>query len=175
MWQSSVRASGAWLTFLALACCPAAAAPPEEKVRVTVVAVLASDKHKEVDPLLKCLAEKLQELDAKLTGFRAGRMTSKILTPGAEATFPLVEDQSAFVILEPKPKQGKGTCVSVKTPGVGIVTYTIKCEKCFPIGTSYQTRKGERLIVGVLVEPIEEKPKPKKPAANKEVVLPPKR
>lgn len=149
----------ALLMLLALA--PAARA--EGEVRVTVIAVLASSKHKDVDPVLKCLADKMRELDPNLTGFKAGRMTTKVLSRGGEATFPLVDEENAIVILEPRPKDGKGICVTVKTPGVGGVTYTIKCEKCFPIATPYRTKNGHRLIVGFLVEPVVRKESPKKP------------
>ena len=144
-----------------LACAPAVRA--EGEVRVTVIAVLASDRHQHIDPKLKCLAEKIQEIDPTLTGFRAGRMTTKELPPGGEATFPLEDGQTATVILEPKPKKAKGICVTVKTPGVAMVTYTISCEKCFPIATPFQTKKGERLIVGFLVEPVSAKGPAKKP------------
>lgn len=130
----------------------ASAAAAEGEVKVTVIAVLASTRHNEVDPLLKCLAEKMREKDQTLTGFRARRMTTKVLRPGGEATFPLVDDQTAVVILELKPPKAKGTCLTVKTPGLGVFTYTISCEKCFPIATPYQTKKGERLIVGFVVK-----------------------
>jgi hypothetical protein len=134
----------------------------DQEVRVTVIAVLASSKHKEICPKLKCLAEKMQEQDPTFTGFRCGRITTKDLIPGREVTFPLVDDQSATVILEPQ-KKSKGTCVTVKTPGVGVLTYSIKCEKCFPIATPYQTKKGERLIVGFIVESADTKDVAKKP------------
>src|SRR5262249_58568819 len=98
----------------------------------------------------------------------------KLLLPGGEETFPLIDDQSATVILEPKPQQGKGICVTVKTPGIATVTYTIKCEKCFPIGTPYLTKKGERLIVGFMVEPVNPKEVPKKPPVGKEIAKKPK-
>lgn len=140
---------------------PAAAA--EGEVKVTVIAVLASTRHTEIDPLLKCLAEKMREKDRTLTGFRAGRMTTQVLRPGGEATFRLVDDQVAVVILEPKPNKAKGTCLTVKTPGLGVFTYTISCEKCFPIATPYQTKKGERLIVGFVVETLGAKEQTKKP------------
>lgn len=149
------------LAFALLAGVPAGAADGE--VKVTVIAIHASNRHTEIDPILKCLAEKMQEKDRTLTGFLAGRMTSKFLRPGGEATFPLVDDQTAVVIVEPKPHKAKGICLTVKTPGLGVFTYTISCEKCFPIATPYRTKSGERLIVGFLVEPAGGKDTVKKP------------
>jgi len=157
------RHSGLGVTVLVLCAAAAPVVRADGEVRVTVIAVLASTKHQEVDPKLKCLADQMRQLDPTLTGFQIGRMTKKDLAYGAEATFPLVDDQSAIVIVEPKPKKGKGICLSVKTPGVGVLTYTIKCEKCFPIGTPYLTKKGDRLFVGFLVEPVEAPEAAKKP------------
>src|SRR3954447_22025135 len=53
-----------------------AAARAEEPVKVTVVAVLASDKHTRIDPKLQDLAREVQKKDPTLTGFKVGRVTS---------------------------------------------------------------------------------------------------
>jgi hypothetical protein len=86
----------------------AGAARAEEPVKVTVVAVLASEQHSKIDPKLQDLAREVQKRDPTLTGFRVGRITVLPLKVGQKDTFPLVEEASAEVtVLQPDGKEQK--------------------------------------------------------------------
>lgn len=139
----------------------AGAARAEEPVKVTVVAVLASDKHSRIDPKLQELAREVQKRDPTLTGFRLGRVTCLPLKVGQKDTFPLTEDAAAEVtVLQPEGKEQRPR-LSIKAPQMGEFVYETCCGKFFPIFTGYRTEKGqERLILAVMVKPCPKKEKP---------------
>ena len=146
--------------FLAAAVLPlaAAVARADEPVRVTVVAVLASARHAEVDPKLKDLAREVQKRDPTLTGFRLGRMTCLPLTANKKETYPLVDEATAEVTLLEREKPGQRTRLTIKAPDVGEITYETCCGKFFPICTRCVTDKQENVIMAVMVKPCPKKP-----------------
>jgi hypothetical protein len=123
----------------------------EDGVEVTVVAVLATDQNAKVDPLLRCVAQEVRKDRPKLTGFRVGTMTRKRLGVGDKETFPLAEGQKATVVLRRGPDKEGRIEVTVKTPKMGEITYSTACEKFFLVGTDYQTKDRETVIVAVKV------------------------
>jgi len=134
-----------------------AAARAEEPVKVTVVAVLASDKHTRIDPKLQDLAREVQKKDPTLTGFKVGRVTSLPLKVGQKETFGLTDDASVEVtVLQPEGKEQKPR-LAIKTPQVGEVVYETCCGKFFPIFTRYRTDKQEHVIMAVMVKPCAKK------------------
>ena len=149
------------LIVLAALLAAGAVARAEELVKVTVVAVLASDRHAKVDPRLQELARELQKRDPTLTGFRVGRVTVLPLKVGQKDTFPLTDDASAEVtLLQPEGKEQK-TRLSIKPPQMGEFVIETCCGKFFPIFTRYRTEKGqEQLILAVMVKPCPKKEKP---------------
>ena len=130
-----------------------AGARAEEKVKVTVVAILATGRNQTVDPKLKCVADEVQKLDPKLTGFSLAKNTSKSLPVGTAADFPLVDKQKASVTVQHGPDKDNRVGLVVKPPGLGEIAYTTCCGKYFPIVTRYQTKDKDRLIIAIMVKP----------------------
>src|SRR5438445_10286812 len=75
-------------------------AKAEEKIHVTVVAILATDQNKKVEPRLECLAKEVQKTDPTLTGFRWAKCSYQKLEVGKKLEFRLVEDQVAAVVVK---------------------------------------------------------------------------
>lgn len=127
--------------------------PAEERVRVTVVVVLATDADMTVDPALVELARQVRKREPKLTGFRVHAAEAKSLRVGETATFELAERQEmAVTVNRPKDARGQIT-LTIKPPGLENITYGCACDKFFPVVTPYRTRTGEVLIVAVMARP----------------------
>jgi hypothetical protein len=123
-----------------------------EDVRVTVVAILATDQDDRIDPKLACMAKAIQQKDPKLTGFRRGVVTSKPMEVGEKTTFELTEGRVATITLEHGPDARGWVGLRIEAPQAGRITYEAACGKCFPIITGYRTKKHEQLIIAVQVE-----------------------
>jgi hypothetical protein len=134
---------------LCLVACPARA----EEVKVTVLAIFATDKNSSIDAELKEIAERVQKQEPKLTGFRQGRQSSKSLVvgDGSKEAFTLIEDQVVTVAVEAVMKKDR-IRMTIKPPTLGEITYSTSCEKFFPIVTRYVTKDKERLIIAIMVE-----------------------
>jgi hypothetical protein len=129
----------------------------EEEVRVTVVTILASDRDKEVDKRLTCIAREVQKEEPALTSFRYVSKKCKSVTVGNKETYDLVEEQTACVVVKQAADKEDRVCLKIKAPQLGEITYTAACGKYFPIITRYQTKNGERLILAVMVQPCQDK------------------
>jgi hypothetical protein len=163
----SFKSSQRWLLGLAAGVCAfsmALAQPRSDDRMITVVAVIASDKNKHVDPRVKCIADEVQKLEPNLTGFRLATTTNKSVRVGNRETFPLVDDEVLGVLLQhvggggggkkEKDKEDDRVRLTVKAPLAGEITYSTCCSKFFPIMTRYLTKDtGERLIVAIMVRP----------------------
>jgi hypothetical protein len=150
--SAAVRRWG-W-TLLALGAAPlAAASGGDEKVTVTVVAVLASDQSDKIDPKLDLLAKEVQKVEPKLTGFRLAKSTCKPLAVGQSDDFALVADQTASVKVERGADPDDRVQLKVTPPQMGEITYETACGKFFPVITPYRTPAGEVLIIAVRVQP----------------------
>ncbi len=122
-------------------------------VRVTVVAIHASDRNKDIDDELKEIAEKVSKVEPTLTGFRKGRTTTIAIPIGGKDNFPLVDGEVATVTVEsPDRKDPDKVRLTVKPPTVGAITYKTATDRFFPIVTRYTTKNNERLIIAVMVE-----------------------
>jgi hypothetical protein len=124
-----------------------------EEVKITVLAIFATDKNSTVDADLKEIAERVQKQEPKLTGFRQGRQSSKSVTvgDGSKESFALTEDQVVTVSVEAVVKKEK-VRMTIKPPTLGEITYSTSWEKFFPIVTRYVTKDKERLIIAIMVE-----------------------
>jgi len=122
-------------------------------IRVTIVAITASDKHRDVDPKLKQLAREVQKQhDPALTGYKLGETVSKPVAVGQKENFKLVDDASADITVLQKDDSNQRIRLAVKAPLVGEITYSTCYDKFFPIITRYTTRADrERLIVAIMV------------------------
>jgi hypothetical protein len=124
-----------------------------ENVKVTVVAIVATDRDSKVDDKIKCIADEVKKREPTLTGFRLARTSCKSLAVGAKDTFALVDDEVATVTIKHGADKDDWVGLTLKAPRLGEITYSIKCGKCFPILTRYQTKDHERLIIGIMVKP----------------------
>lgn len=138
---------GSLLIVLAPACL--AGDEPRVKVRVCVVAVLATTQNKVVDEKLECLAKEVQKKDPSLTGFRLERCSSQVLSVGDKIKFRLVDSEVAEVSIHKGPGKNDRVSLTIKPPMMGEVDYNSCCGKYFPIITRYQTKDHERLIIAV--------------------------
>ena len=131
------------------------------EVRVSVVAILASETCTEIDWRLQCIAKEVQKVhpQLKLKGFRLAKMTCKAVPVRGSETFELAVDQTAAItVLRPANKENK-VQLKITPPTLGEITYTVTCGKFLPIITNYQTKNGEWLILAVRVQPCQGKKK----------------
>ncbi len=145
-WLSLLTLSALWLG-------GPAAVRAEEKVRVTVVAILATDRNNKVDDRLKCIAEEVRKVEPKLTGFQMGQITCTPVAVGNSYKVPLVEKATAEVVIQQGADKDNRVKLKIKAPKMGDLVYTCACGKFFPIVTRYQTKDKERLIIAVMVRP----------------------
>jgi hypothetical protein len=132
---------------------PAADGQPDNEVKVSVVAILASETGKEVDARLEGIAKEVRKIHPQMTGFRLAKMTCKSVPVSGAETFELVADQTASItVLKPADKQNR-VQLKVTPPTLGEITYTTSCGKFFPIVTRYQTSNRESLIIAIRVQP----------------------
>jgi hypothetical protein len=134
-------------------CLAPACGPRPENIQVTVIAILATDRDKEVDEKIKCIAEELHKKHPELTGFREARTTRKSLPVGDEESFPLVDEKDATIRIHSGADKDNWVSLTLKTPGQGEIRYSVRCGKCVPFGTSYVTKDNRRLFLAVLVKP----------------------
>jgi hypothetical protein len=109
--------------------------PPESKVTVTVVAILASDRCKCIDPLLKDVAAELQKIDPRLTGFSVAAMNQKSLAAHEKARFSCLDDACVEVVIQQCVDKNGHVCLAVKAPLQNEVVYQTVCGKFFLIAT----------------------------------------
>lgn len=143
------------LFFVAVGAVPLGAGPlrAEEKVKVTVVAILANDRDDTVDPELKCIAEEVQKLEPTLTGFKLHRSSRKSLAVGDPYKFNLVDEEVAAVVIKHGCDKDDRVGLTVKAPQQGEIEYSSACGKYLPIVTRYQTKGKDRLIIAIMVKP----------------------
>lgn len=137
---------------LALAGGSRAADPPP--VKVTVVLVLASSAHAEVNPKLRALAEQLQKKNEKLTGFKLAATLEKSIPIGETHTFKLVDGKTMKVTVDSGKDDKTGRVgLTIDAPGLGEIEYTCVCDKFVPVLTPHVNKKGEQLVIAVLARP----------------------
>src|ERR1051326_1547960 len=118
----------------------------DTRIKVTVVAILASSKHDKVDDRLKELAPALKKKDASWTGFEVERTSTASLKVGDKKSFKLVDDTEVTVEIKSRDESGV-VSLQLKPPTLGDVDYSCCCEKFFPIVTRYDTKSDKRLII----------------------------
>ncbi len=127
---------------------------PPDKVKVSVIVILASESNDKVDAKLKCIAEELKKKHPKLTGFQlAGKCTCKSLAIGAKEEFDLIADNKADVIVDQKADKEDFVKLKVTPPSMGEITYRTVCGKFLPIVTPVKTKDGEIVIIAIRVQP----------------------
>lgn len=140
--------------FLSVFLCLPAAAPDRDGggVRVSVVAVLATDQNDKIDPKLECIAREVRKLDPKWTGFRIAKMTCKSLPLGGKDEFDLGGGQTLRVAVEQKSDEEGRFQMKITPPRMGDITYTTTCGKFFPVVTPFRDKDNELLIIAVRIQ-----------------------
>jgi hypothetical protein len=123
------------------------------RVKVSVIAILASDRDDMIDSRLKCIACEVQKTHKKLKGFQVSHMTCRSLAVGARGTFDLVADQTATVTVQHGADKDDRVELKVAPPQMGEITYDTCCGKFLPIVTPFRTRNNDLLIIAVRVQP----------------------
>jgi hypothetical protein len=124
---------------------------PDGTIKVTVAAILATERDEVVDPKLECLAREMKKLNPKLTGFRLARATCKSLEPGISYRFPLVDGKAAYISLQQAADDENRVSLMVKPPGMNEIVYTSACGKFLPIMTPYETKDKDHLFIAVMI------------------------
>ncbi len=156
MHHSSARRWIAGLFFLAASPLLGFEEPPSSDLKVSVVAILASDDG-QVDPRLKDIAKEVRKRQPQLKGFRLAKMTCKPVSVRGSEGFELVADQQATItVMKPADKDNR-VQLKISLPTLADITYTTACGKFFPIVTRYQTTNRESLIIAVRVQAADEK------------------
>ena len=137
-----------------------AAAPvrgEDGEIKVTIVAVLASSRHQNIDPRLKELAVGLKKKNPKWTGFEVERSACASIKVGGEATVKIMDDFK--VTIEIKERNPATGCVSfmIKPDTVSELGYTCCCDKFFPVITRYDTKDKDRLVLAIMAKPCKKK------------------
>jgi hypothetical protein len=144
----AVLVGAAWVAPTA----PPCDAPPD-KVKVSVIVILASETNAKVDPKLTCIACELKKKYPKLAGFQlAGKCSCKSLTVGVKENFDLIADQTAAVTVEQAADEDNFVQLKVTPPSMGEITYRTVCGKFLPIVTPVQI-KNDIVIIAVRVQP----------------------
>jgi hypothetical protein len=144
-----------------LGACP----PDDEKVQVKVLAILASEHHKEVAPKLAEFAKHVQKKDKSLTGFRIGRTTDEKLKVGEGKKIPLVDEVQVEVKVSTERTEDGRIKLTIVPPKMGPITYVCACDVYFPIATQHYVGKGkneERLFIAIMAKPCVSKKAAKK-------------
>jgi len=125
----------------------------DDKVRVCVVAILATDRDDKVDRRLKDIAREVRKIDPKLTGLQLAQLSCKSLEGGKDDKFELVDGQSVAVTIQRKADKDDRVRVKVAPPLMGEITYSTPCGKFLPIVTPFRTKTNDLLIVAIRVQP----------------------
>lgn len=128
-----------------------------ERVKVTVVGILASDSGHDVDPRLKLVAEEVSRLNPQLKSFKLDTMESQSLKVDDKASFKLIDGQIVKVMVKHAADKNNRVCLAVIPPGQREIVYRTVCGKFLPIVTRHQTKNKERLILAIRVEPCQGK------------------
>jgi hypothetical protein len=126
---------------------------PPSTVKVTIVAILASETSDKVDCELKCLAEHVQKKHPKLKGFTLGKIVCKSIPVGEKVSIVLIDKQAVEVEVQEGVNKKKCVCLGVRAPCQGEMVYETVCDKFFPIVTRYRTKDKQTLIIAVRAQP----------------------
>jgi hypothetical protein len=134
----------------------ASACGSTDEIEVTVLAILASDQHKEVNPKLAEFAKQVQKKDPKLTGFKLDRSNGRKLKLGATHTFPLSGNETVDVTVNAERNENGRITLTIKPPKLNQITYECACDKFFSIATEHYEGKGKdraQLFIAIMAKP----------------------
>jgi hypothetical protein len=128
-------------------------ADPDEKIKVTVVVILASEGKNEVDHRLEKIAKEIQKKDASLKCFKLKCIQRRSLAVDEKGIFKLVDGKTAQVVVKKSADAKNRVELAVTAPEQGEIVYQTVCGKFLPIITRCCTKSRERLILAVRVQP----------------------
>jgi hypothetical protein len=138
---------------LALFLATPAVTAADDKVTVSVVTILATDKNEKIDKKLTAIAAELQKINPKLTGFHSPQEACKEIALNSAVKFDLVEDQVVTIDVERGADKDNKNLIRIQPPTLGEIKYYTSCGKFLPIITEYKTKNGEVLIIAIRVQP----------------------
>lgn len=124
---------------------------PPQKLKVTLVSILASEEGSSVDRRLEQIAEEVQRRFPQLKSFKIQSLTTRELAVRERSPFELIDGKVAEVMIK-HGVDGDRVSVAVTAPGQKEVVYRTVCGKFVPIMSEYQTPGRERLILALRVE-----------------------
>ena len=137
---------------IAVTACP----PADDKVDVTVLAILASEHNKDVHPKLTEFARHVQKKQPSLTGYKLDRSTGQKLKPGETKKFPLSGTQEVEVTVNKERNENGRITLTIKPPKLDQVTYECACNKYFSMATQHYEGKDKdraQLFIAVMAKP----------------------
>ncbi len=127
-----------------------------QKVKVTVVCILAKEEPGHIDKKLAAIAAEVQLKNPTLMSFYLKNMEMKSLAPDEKGVFPLVDKKNAVVIVKHGADKDNKVGLVIHPPDQGEILCASACGKFLPIVTRYETKNKERLILAIRVQPCKE-------------------
>jgi hypothetical protein len=141
------------LAFVPLLAIPCTDQPKEGKIKVTMLVILASENGNEIDKQIKNIAEEVQKLNPNFTSFKYKAYECQSLARDEKGMFKTLDKKVAMVVIRQAADAENRVILAVTPPDQAEIEYRCACGKFLPIITRYQTKKKERLILAVRVEP----------------------
>lgn len=136
-----------------LAASPAQDPCPGQRVRVTLVIILASEQGDTVDEKLTAIADEVRIKNPNLKSFHLKSMATRSLAPNEKTIIELVDNKSVAITVKHGADKEKWISLAVTAPDQGEIVYRSVCDKFLPIVTRYRTKNKERLILAIRVQP----------------------
>jgi hypothetical protein len=124
-----------------------------QKVKLTLVVILAREGGDSVDKKLTAIADEVRLKYPNLTSFRIKSMANQSLAADERATFKLVDDKTVEIAIRHCADKDKRVCLAVIPPDQGEIVYRCVCDKFLPIVTRYRTVRNELLILAIRAQP----------------------
>jgi hypothetical protein len=126
----------------------------DEKIKVTLVVVVASEKPGPTDKCLQELAELVKKKNPRLQSFKVQSMSCESVAVNEKTEFKLVDDKKAYIIIKHGANDQNKVKLAVHCPDlVGEVVYRSVCGKFLPIMTNYRTPRDQMVILAIRVQP----------------------
>jgi hypothetical protein len=139
--------------FLVLFALPTPTWAGDDKVRVSVVVILATDRDDKIHPKLECIAREVKKRYPKFTGFQLADTSCKSVVVGTSETFKLACGKVINILVEHTADKDDRIQLKVTPPSMSEITYSTPCGKYLPIMTSVRTKNNEMVIICVCVQP----------------------
>jgi hypothetical protein len=137
---------------------PGSTASAGQRVKVTLVTILATTRDEPVDHRLHCIAREVRKKEPDLKGFKLLNMNCHSVAPGEPWKVKLVDGQEAVVVVHHGADKDNRVELKLSAPLQGEIIYITVCGKFLPVVTRYTTKKKQdRLIIAVMVKPCHRK------------------